>query len=77
MTPQTVSKAPLPIWQPMHLGTDEMGSETHVTLAKRNMLISGEPGSSTSGALQLVVAQEPASRAPVSERAASRTRRHC
>jgi DNA segregation ATPase FtsK/SpoIIIE, S-DNA-T family len=56
MTPQNVPKAPLSIWQPVHLGTDEMGSETHVTLAERNMLIGGEPGSGKSVALQLVVA---------------------
>ena len=47
---------PLSIWQPVHLGTDEMGHEVHVTLAERNMLIGGEPGGGKSVALQLVVA---------------------
>ena len=48
--------APLSIWQPVHLGTDEMGQQVHVTLAERNMLIGGEPGGGKSVALQLVVA---------------------
>ena len=50
------SIVPLSIWQPVHLGTDEMGHEVHVTLAERNMLIGGEPGGGKSVALQLVVA---------------------
>jgi S-DNA-T family DNA segregation ATPase FtsK/SpoIIIE len=52
----TVPGRPLSIWQPVHLGTDEMGREVHVTLAERNMLIGGEPGGGKSVALQLVVA---------------------
>ncbi|HEY5356188.1 MAG TPA: FtsK/SpoIIIE domain-containing protein [Streptosporangiaceae bacterium] len=52
----TLPARPLSIWQPVHLGTDEMGREVHVTLAERNMLIGGEPGGGKSVALQLVVA---------------------
>jgi len=48
--------APVSIWQPVHLGTDEMGQQAHVTLAERNMLIGGEPGGGKSVALQLIVA---------------------
>src|SRR5215469_9260505 len=44
------------IWDPVHLGLDETGRDVHVTLAERNMLIGGEPGSGKSVALQLVVA---------------------
>ena len=47
---------PLSIWQPVHLGTDEIGAAVRVTLAERNMIIGGEPGSGKSVALQLVVA---------------------
>jgi S-DNA-T family DNA segregation ATPase FtsK/SpoIIIE len=47
---------PLSIWQPVHLGTDEIGAAVRVTLAERNMLIGGEPGSGKSVALQLIVA---------------------
>jgi S-DNA-T family DNA segregation ATPase FtsK/SpoIIIE len=47
---------PLSIWQPVHLGTDELGRDVRVTLAERNMLIGGEPGSGKSVALQLIVA---------------------
>jgi S-DNA-T family DNA segregation ATPase FtsK/SpoIIIE len=46
----------LSIWQPVHLGTDELGQGVHVTLAERNMLIGGEPGGGKSVALQLIVA---------------------
>ena len=56
MTTDLMPAAPLSIWQPVHLGTDEMGAQVHVTLAERNMLIGGEPGSGKSVALQLVVA---------------------
>ena len=56
MTSQTLPARPLSIWQPVHLGTDEMGADVHVTLAERNMLIGGEPGGGKSVALQLVVA---------------------
>jgi S-DNA-T family DNA segregation ATPase FtsK/SpoIIIE len=44
------------IWQPVHLGTDELGAKVDVTLAERNMLIGGEPGGGKSVAPQLVVA---------------------
>ena len=47
---------PLSIWQPVHLGTDEIGAAVRITLAERNMLIGGEPGSGKSVALQLIVA---------------------
>src|SRR5215469_1188526 len=47
---------PVSVWQPVHLGTDELGQRVEVTLAERNMLIGGEPGSGKSVALQLVVA---------------------
>jgi DNA segregation ATPase FtsK/SpoIIIE, S-DNA-T family len=56
MTSQTLPGRPLSIWQPVHLGTDEMGADVHVTLAERNMLIGGEPGGGKSVALQLIVA---------------------
>ena len=56
MTSQMLPDRPLSIWQPVHLGTDELGQQTHVTLAERNMLIGGEPGGGKSVALQLVVA---------------------
>ena len=56
MTSQTLPARPLSIWQPVHLGTDEMGADVHVTLAERNMLIGGEPGGGKSVALQLIVA---------------------
>jgi S-DNA-T family DNA segregation ATPase FtsK/SpoIIIE len=46
----------LSIWQPVHLGTDETGSVVHASLAERNMLIGGEPGSGKSVALQLIAA---------------------
>ena len=56
MTSQTLPGRPLSIWQPVHLGLDEMGQKVDVTLAERNMLIGGEPGGGKSVALQLVVA---------------------
>jgi DNA segregation ATPase FtsK/SpoIIIE, S-DNA-T family len=56
MTDDSVSVAPLSIWKPVHLGTDELGQQVHVTLAERNMLIGGEPGGGKSVALQLPVA---------------------
>ncbi len=43
MTTITAPGRRLSIWQPVHLGTDEMGREVHVTLAERNMLIGGSP----------------------------------
>src|SRR5260370_20837757 len=56
MTPDSVPVAPLSIWKPVHLGTDELGRRVEVTLAERNMLIGGEPGGGKSVALQLIVA---------------------
>jgi DNA segregation ATPase FtsK/SpoIIIE, S-DNA-T family len=44
------------IWDPVHLGVNEIGRDVHVTMAERNMLIGGEPGSGKSVALQLIVA---------------------
>src|SRR5215831_5804579 len=56
MTADTIPVAPLSIWEPVHLGTDELGHRVEVTLAERNMLIGGEPGGGKSVALQLIVA---------------------
>src|SRR5262250_593294 len=56
MAADAIPVAPLSIWKPVHLGTDELGNRVEVTLAERNMLIGGEPGSGKSVALQLVVA---------------------
>ena len=56
MTADTIPVAPLSIWEPVHLGTDELGRRVEVTLAERNMLIGGEPGGGKSVALQLIVA---------------------
>jgi S-DNA-T family DNA segregation ATPase FtsK/SpoIIIE len=56
MTADTVPVAPLSIWDPVHLGSDELGRHVEVTLAERNMLIGGEPGGGKSVALQLIVA---------------------
>jgi DNA segregation ATPase FtsK/SpoIIIE, S-DNA-T family len=56
MAADTIPVAPLSIWKPIHLGTDEFGNRTEVTLAERNMLIGGEPGGGKSVALQLIVA---------------------
>ena len=44
------------IWHPVHLGIDETGAAVHVTLAERNLLIGGEPGSGKSVTLNLIVA---------------------
>jgi S-DNA-T family DNA segregation ATPase FtsK/SpoIIIE len=44
------------IWDPVHLGVNEIGRDVHVTMAERNMLIGGVPGSGKSVALQLIVA---------------------
>ena len=49
------SRRPYSIWQPVHLGIDETGAEVRVTLAERNLLIGGEPGSGKSVALNLIV----------------------
>ena len=56
MATETIPVAPLSIWHPVHLGTDELGRRVEVTLAERNMLIGGEPGGGKSVALQLIVA---------------------
>ena len=56
MAADTIPVAPLSIWKPVHLGTDELGRRVEVTLAERNMLIGGEPGGGKSVALQLIVA---------------------
>src|ERR1044071_6057560 len=56
MATDTIPVAPLSIWDPVHLGTDELGRRVEVTLAERNMLIGGEPGGGKSVALQLIVA---------------------
>ena len=56
MTADTVPVAPLSIWDPVHLGSDELGRQVEVTLAELNMLIGGEPGGGKSVALQLIVA---------------------
>jgi hypothetical protein len=57
MTPAvSVPVAPLSIWHPIHLGTDETGRRVEINLAERNMLIGGEPGGGKSVALQLIVA---------------------
>jgi DNA segregation ATPase FtsK/SpoIIIE, S-DNA-T family len=55
-TTDTIPVAPLSIWNPVHLGTDELGRRVEVTLAERNILFGGEPGSGKSAALQLPVA---------------------
>src|ERR1700751_4671372 len=56
MAADTIPVAPLSIWKPIHLATDELGRRVEVTLAERNMLIGGEPGGGKSVALQLIVA---------------------
>jgi FtsK/SpoIIIE family len=56
MAAESIPVAPLSIWQPVHLGSDELGRRVEVTLAERNMLIGGEPGGGKSVALQLIVA---------------------
>src|SRR6266542_2823278 len=56
MAADSIPVAPLSIWNPVHLGTDELGRRVEVTLAERNMLIGGEPGSGKSVARQLAVA---------------------
>src|SRR5207248_9604588 len=56
MAADTIPVAPLSIWKPVHLGTDELGHRVEVTLAERNMLIGGQPGGGKSVALQLIVA---------------------
>jgi S-DNA-T family DNA segregation ATPase FtsK/SpoIIIE len=55
-TTASIPVASLSIWDPIHLGTDETGKRVTASLAERNMLIGGEPGSGKSVALQLIVA---------------------
>lgn len=52
MAAESIPVAPLSIWNPVHLGSDELGNRIEVTLAERNMLIGGEPGAGKSVALQ-------------------------
>lgn len=47
---------PLSIFDPIHLGTDENGRPVAVTLAYRNLLTGGEPGSGKSSVLNVIVA---------------------
>jgi DNA segregation ATPase FtsK/SpoIIIE, S-DNA-T family len=56
MTDLVLPDRPLSIWQPVHLGTDELGRRVGVTLAGRNMILGGEPGAGKSVGLQLIVA---------------------
>src|SRR2546429_3268909 len=56
MAADAVPVAPLSIWKPVHLGSDELGRRVQVTLAERNMIVGGEPGAGKSVALQLIVA---------------------
>ncbi len=51
-----LAPAPRSVWEPVHLGIDEIGQAVLVTLAERNMLVGGEPGSGKSVALQLITA---------------------
>ena len=59
MSADAIPVTSLSIWDPVHLGTDELGRRVELTLAERNMLIGGEPGGGKSVALQLIVAQAP------------------
>ena len=56
MPDNTLALGSYSIWNPIHLGSDELGRRVEVTLAERNMLIGGEPGGGKSVALQLIVA---------------------
>jgi len=56
MTNGCVPALSLSIWDPIHLGTDETGRHVHVTMAERNMILGGEPGSGKSVGLQLITA---------------------
>jgi DNA segregation ATPase FtsK/SpoIIIE, S-DNA-T family len=47
---------PFSIFDPVHLGIDELGDQVHVNLAERNLLIGGEPGGGKSSALNLITA---------------------
>jgi hypothetical protein len=41
MSADSIPVAPLSIWKPIHLGSDELGQRVAVTLAERNMLVGG------------------------------------
>ena len=56
MATPTRTARPVSMWDPVHLGADEMGRQVRVTLAERNMLVGGLPGGGKSVALQLIVA---------------------
>jgi FtsK/SpoIIIE family len=56
MTTDVIPVMPLSMWNPVHLGTDELGNRVEVALAERNKLIGGEPGAGKSVAMQLIVA---------------------
>jgi S-DNA-T family DNA segregation ATPase FtsK/SpoIIIE len=56
MAADSIPVAPLSIWKPIHLGTDELGNRVEITIAERNILFGGEPGGGKSAALQLPVA---------------------
>jgi DNA segregation ATPase FtsK/SpoIIIE, S-DNA-T family len=47
---------PFSMFDPVHLGVDELGDQVHVNLAERNLLIGGEPGGGKSSALNLITA---------------------
>src|SRR5689334_1703053 len=48
--------AGLSMYDPIHFGVDEYGQPVQVTLAYRNLLIGGEPGSGKSSLLNTVLA---------------------
>jgi len=54
--PLTVPVFPFSMFDPVHLGLDELGEQVHVNLAERNLLIGGEPGGGKSSALNLITA---------------------
>jgi DNA segregation ATPase FtsK/SpoIIIE-like protein len=55
-TPAAVPVFPFSMFDPVHLGVDELGDQVHVNLAERNLLIGGEPGGGKSSALNLITA---------------------
>ena len=54
--PAAVPVFPFSMFDPVHLGVDELGEQVHVNLAERNLLIGGEPGGGKSSALNLITA---------------------
>jgi DNA segregation ATPase FtsK/SpoIIIE, S-DNA-T family len=56
ITAPAVPVFPLSIFDPVHLGVDEIGEQVHVDLAERNILLGGEPGGGKSSAINLIVA---------------------